>query len=183
MGYLDNMKNIALLLFLIAFTYIGKAQDNYSLSDTSKLTISGSSTVHEWVVTANTVAATLNYDGTAPKQIDLEVAVADIKSERGETMDQKMYDALKKEKHPKVTFKLTEIKDKSIFVGSLNIAGVEKTVEIPITMENASENLKISGQKKLVLQDYGMEPPSAMFGQIIVGDEVTVNFDLVFSKN
>ena len=67
-------------------------------------------------------------------------------------------------------------------MGSLNIAGAEKTVEIPVTMETASEGLKIKGQKKLVLQDYGMEPPTAMFGQIVVGDEVTVNFDLLFSK-
>ncbi|MBU2948806.1 YceI family protein [Zobellia uliginosa] len=176
------MKNIFLLLFLGAFACVGQAQGEYALADASKMTISGSSTVHDWVVAANTVSATLTYDGTAPKQIDLEVAVADIISERGATMDKKMHDALKKEEHPKVTFKLTEVKDKSTLLGMLNIAGVEKTVEIPVSMNTVSEGLKISGEKKLILQDYGMEPPTAMFGQIIVGDEVTVIFDLIFSK-
>jgi hypothetical protein len=35
---------------------------------------------------------------------------------------------------------------------------------------------------KIVLQDFTIEPAKAMFGQIIVGDEVTVNFDLIFSR-
>ena len=182
MANLNTMKNTFLLVLLVAFTFVGRAQDEYTLSDTSTLTINGTSTVHEWEVAANSVSATLIYDGTAPKEIDLEVAVDDIKSERGAAMDKKMHEALKKEAHPKVIFKLKEVKGTSTLVGSLNIAGAEKTVEIPVTMETASEGLKIKGQKKLVLQDYGMEPPTAMFGQIVVGDEVTVNFDLLFSK-
>ena len=177
------MKKIVLLMLFVASSIIGQAQDEYTLADSSKLTISGTSTVSDWDVVANSVAANLKYDGVAPKQINLEVEVADIMSERGASMDKKMHDALKKEQHPKVTFKLTEVKNKSTLVGSLAIAGVEKTVEIPVKMESNSEGLKISGKKKIVLKNYNIEPPSAMFGQIIVGDDVTVNFDLVFSKN
>ncbi|CAM4100952.1 YceI family protein [Zobellia roscoffensis] len=175
------MKKAVFLVLLVSFTLVSQAQE-YTLADASKMTIAGSSTVHDWEVAANTLKATLVYDGTAPKQINLEVAIEDIKSERGAAMDKKMHEALKKEEHPKVTFKLTEVKNTSTLVGSLNIAGTEKTVEVPVTIEKVSEGLKISGQKKLTLQDYGMEPPTAMFGQIIVGDEVTVNFDLIFSK-
>ncbi|WP_276165304.1 YceI family protein [Zobellia alginiliquefaciens] len=175
------MKKAVFLVLFVSLTWLGQAQE-YALSDASKMTISGSSTVHDWEVAANTVNATLEYDGTAPKKINLEVAVEDIKSERGAAMDKKMHEALKKEEHPNVTFKLVEVKNTSILVGTLNIAGTEKSVEIPVTMETVSDGLKITGQKKLILQDYGMEPPTAMFGQIIVGDEVTVNFDLTFSK-
>ncbi|MDO6515589.1 YceI family protein [Zobellia uliginosa] len=178
-----TMKNTFLVWLLVAFTFVGRAQDEYVLSDQSKLTISGTSTVHDWTVAANALSGRLGYDGTAPTQIDFEVAVENIQSERGAAMDKKMHAALKKEEHPTITFKLKEVKDKSIFVGVLRIAGVEKSVDIPVDMESDSQGLKITGKKQLTLQDYGMEPPTAMFGQIIVGDEVTVNFDLRFSKN
>ncbi|NNE76406.1 MAG: YceI family protein, partial [Pricia sp.] len=67
--------------------------------------------------------------------------------------------------------------------GTLNIAGQEKKIEIPLQMETSGETIEFIGEHQITLQDYGIEPPTAMFGQIIVGDEVTVKFDLVFSKN
>ncbi|WP_446050442.1 hypothetical protein, partial [Zobellia laminariae] len=89
------MKKIVLLMLFVASSIIGQAQDEYTLADSSKLTISGTSTVSDWDVVANSVAANLKYDGVAPKQINLEVEVADIMSERGASMDKKMHDALK----------------------------------------------------------------------------------------
>ncbi len=176
------MKNI-LTLFFLGFGLVAMAQETYTLSDESSLTIDGTSTLHDWTVTANTMTGTAKKEGAAPKEIDFEVVVADIISERGATMDKKMHDALKKEENPKVIFKLVEVKDESIFVGTLNIAGQEKTVEIPVQMEAGGSALKLTGEQKLTLQDYGMEPPTAMFGSIIVGDDVTVKFDLVFVKS
>ena len=43
-------------------------------------------------------------------------------------------------------------------------------------------SMKLKGAKEITLQDFSMTPPTAMFGQIVVGDKVTVNFDLVFVK-
>lgn len=176
------MKNILTLLFL-GFGLVALAQETYSLSDESSLTIDGTSTLHDWTVTANTMNGAVKADGSSPKEIDFEVVVADIISERGATMDKKMHDALKKEDYPKVFFKLTEVKDQSIVVGTLNIAGQEKTVEIPVKMDASEGALKFKGEQKITLQDYGMEPPTAMFGSIVVGDDVTVKFDLIFVKS
>lgn len=176
------MKKNILTLFLASITLYGFSQDTYTLSSESTLTIDGTSTLHDWTVTANTMDGKLVAEGTAPKEIDFEVLVADIKSERGATMDKKTHNALKMEDHPKVTFKLKEVKGSSSVVGTLNIAGYEKEVEIKTEMTNANGQLKIKGEKPIKLQDYGMEPPSAMFGQIVVGDDVVVKFDLVFTK-
>lgn len=169
------------MLFL-TFGTVALCQETYMLSDQSTMIIDGTSTIHDWTVTANSLNGTIKAEGSAPKEIKFDVDVESIKSERGPTMDNKLYAALKKEEHPKVTFKLTEVKDNSILVGTLNIAGEEKPIEIPVAIDATSESIKLSGEQKITLQDYGIEPPTAMFGQIIVGDDVIVKFDLVFVK-
>ena len=175
------MKNI-MLLFFLGISIVSNAQSSYTLSADSKLTIDGTSTVHSWTVTANTLMGDLTVKDEVLNVINFEVAVSDIMSERGPTMDNKMHAALKKETHPKVVFVLEQVKNDSVLVGHLTIAGTKKNVEISTISNFNEDNIKIIGEEKIVLQDFEIEPPTAMFGQIIVGDEVTVNFDLVFIK-
>jgi len=176
------MKNILFTLFFICIFYTGFAQETYTISDASKLTIDGTSTVHDWTVTANSLSGTVKAEGDAPKEIDFQVAVADIKSERGATMDKKMHAALQKETHPQVKFALKEVKDESTLVGTLTIGGNSQDVEITTEINASGDNLKIKGEYGMVLKNFDIEPPTAMFGQVVVGDDVTVKFDLVFMK-
>ena len=169
-----------LLLFLISLGI--NAQDNYTLSTDSKLTIDGTSTVHDWKVIANTIEGTVKVEANAPKEINFQVNVVDILSERGATMDTKMHAALQHESHPKVMFKLKEVKNESILIGTLFIAGKEREVEILARMDASGETLKISGEYDIALKDFEIEPPTAMFGQVIVGGDVKVKFDLIFGK-
>lgn len=171
---------IPIVLFLISVSI--HAQDNYTLSAESKLTIEGTSTIHDWTVTANTMEGALKADGMAPREIDFQVTVADIKSERGATMDKKTHNALKFESNPKVIFTLKEVKNESSVVGTLSMAGKKKEVEIPAKIVASGGTLKISGEYPITLLDWDIEPPTAMFGQVIVGDDITVKFDLVFTK-
>ena len=55
-------------------------------------------------------------------------------------------------------------------------------MEIGTDITSSGNTIKIKGEKVIKLQDYDIEPPSAMFGQIVVGDEVVVKFDLVFAQ-
>lgn len=176
------MKKLVVLV-LVSFTYVGLAQETFTLSPDSKLTIDGTSTIHDWTVAANSISGSTTAEEGLPKTIEFEVAVGEIQSERGASMDKKMHAALKKEEHPKISFNLTEVKNSMNLAGKLNVAGQEKAVEIPVKMNVDGGSLKISGEYAITLQDYGIEPPTAMFGQIIVGNDVTVKFDLVFSKN
>ncbi len=176
------MKKIVLLLLFLGFSIFALGQDSYSLSSESKLTIDGTSTVHDWTVTANTIDGVLRAEGNTPKEIDFEVTVADILSERGATMDKKMHAALQKESHPKVMFALNEVKNESTLVGTLSIAGKQKDVEIVGKISSDGDTVKISGEYHVPLKDFEIEPPTAMFGQVVVGPEVTVKFDLVFEK-
>jgi polyisoprenoid-binding protein YceI len=103
-------------------------------------------------------------------------------------MDKKTYDALKSEEHPEIKFdlsngKVREVNGNSFIVeasGSLEIAGVTRDIEFEAEGEKMSPNqYKFTGNHKINMKDYDMEPPSAMFGQIVTGEEVTINFELV----
>ncbi|SHI69951.1 YceI family protein [Pseudozobellia thermophila] len=169
-------------LVLVAYGFVLSAQDLYTLSDESTLTIDGTSTVHDWTVAAQKMVGELQLSDATIKEINFEVDVAEIKSERGATMDNKMHKALKKDEYPKITFVLTGLKDESTVVGNLTIAGKRNVAEIPVALNSSGNVVELSGEYKLVLQDFGIEPPTAMFGQIVVGDEVTVKFNLKFAK-
>ncbi len=180
------MRNLIVALLVVFCFSVGWSQENYSLSDVSTLTVDGTSTLHDWTVTANTCNGSLNIDAQVFKEISFETDVASIVSTRGATMDKKTHNALKKEQYPKVTFSATDVTfsegDNQSISGKLNVAGVVKDVVLTASIKNSTENIQLTGNYKITLQDYNMEPPRAMFGSIVVGDDVTVNFDLVFAK-
>ncbi len=169
-------------ILLVVVSFVMSAQDKFVLSSESKLTIDGTSTVHDWTVTANTLEGSLLMEGNSPKELDFQVVVADIKSERGATMDKKMHAALQKESHPNVLFKLREVGGESILSGKLSIAGTSQQVAIKGKIDISDSGMIISGTQDIVLKDFEIDPPTAMFGQVVVGDKVTVKFELVFEK-
>lgn len=174
-------KIIFFILLFIVFKVT--AQYSYSLDlEKSTLKISGTSTVSDWTVTAEKFTCNLNIDSKKIANLELNVPVADIKSERGVAMDSKMHDALKNEEYPSINFVVKNQIQQSTLSGELTIAGVRKSVKLPIEFKIESEMVYLKGDKSLILKDYEIEPPSAMFGQIVVGEEVTVFFDLYFSS-
>ncbi len=181
------MRNLIVAILVVFCFSFGWTQENYSLSDESSLTVDGTSTLHDWTVTANTCSGSLVVEANVFKEISFDVEVASVISTRGATMDKKTHNALKKEEHPKVMFSATDITfsvgDNQSISGKMNVAGVEKDVSISASVNNSESSVQITGNYKITLQDYNMDPPTAMFGTIVVGDDVTVNFDLVFAKN
>ncbi|NNK76830.1 MAG: YceI family protein [Maribacter sp.] len=180
------MRNLIVALLVVFSFSLGWSQENYSLSEESTLTVDGTSTLHDWTVTANSCRGALVLDADAFKEISFEADVASIVSTRGATMDKKTHNALKKEEHPKVMFSAGNVAfsegGNQAISGKLSVAGVAKDIVVMADIKNSDANIKLSGSYKITLQDYNMEPPKAMFGSIVVGDDVTVNFDLVFAK-
>jgi len=180
------MRNLIVALFVVFCFSFGWSQEQYSLSEESTLTVDGTSTLHDWTVTANTCTGSLILDADMFKEISFEADVASIVSTRGATMDKKTHNALKKEEHPKVMFSAGNVVfsegGNQPISGKLNVAGVAKDVVVMADIKNSDANIQLSGSYKITLQDYNMDPPTSMFGSIVVGDDVTVNFDLVFAK-
>lgn len=174
---------IKVSLVLLFATFLGAyAQDSYVLDkQKSVLTVSGTSTLHDWEVTANVFDGDLSLLDAVPQQLNLTVEAKEIKSERGATMDKKMYNALKVEEHPQISFVL-ESAQGNLFKGKLTIAGTTKEVEITSEGTTLAGSYELKGAKEILLADFGIEPPTAMFGQIVVGEAVTISFDFFFNK-
>ncbi|MDB4293382.1 YceI family protein [Maribacter sp.] len=170
------------VLFFVCFCWMGIGQEPHMIASESTLTIAGTSTVHDWEVVANAINGSATRTDEVLSDLKIEVPVAEIKSERGAAMDAKMYEALKGEEYPSVHFSVNTFKDDGMVIGILSIAGVEKEIEVPVKIVQDSKKIGVSGMQEILLKDYGMEPPTAMFGQIVVGDTVTVKFDLIFQK-
>ncbi len=169
-----------LISFFVCFSYLGIAQDTYRLSSESVMTISGTSTVSDWTVVANTIKGSMSKTTEAFTEISIAVPITDIKSERGASMDNKMYAALNAQEYPTVYFMARRLKEDILKNGTLSIAGVEKPIQILVKIERGDGRIAISGTHYILLQDFGIEPPTAMFGQIVVGEKVAIAFDLVF---
>ncbi|PIF00966.1 MAG: hypothetical protein CR994_02660 [Maribacter sp.] len=180
------MKNTLFLILVFINTVMGVAQEDYTLTDKGAITVDGSSTLHDWTVTANSYSGGLVLNDKLLDSISLEVDVVGILSTRGATMDKKTHNALKMDEFPKIKFVARDVVfsegDNQAISGTLNIAGVGKDVVIETAIHRPEGRIRITGTYKITLQDFNMEPPTAMFGSIVVGDDVTVNFDLVFAK-
>ncbi len=189
-------------IFLICAFYIltGYSQ-KFNLLPSSSITVDGTSTLLDWTVKAEiingsiNVTTNINTNSNLKKSnlfsISILVPVRNIKSEKGETMDNKMYRALKIEDFPNILYTLIHsdefttfsLNDSLInFSGVLNIAGVEKTIHCKTKATFSNDLLILEGEIPLKLSDFNIEPPSAMFGQIETGDDITINFKLEFEK-
>ncbi len=200
---MKKTKFYLLLGILITFcSHIYGQSINYSITDSTKMTITGTSTLHDWTSTVTQVNGFVEVDekfakngkikkGDEIKTVSIQVPVKSIVSPRGATMDKKTYEALKSEQHPEIIFKLennevTSVSGESFSInakGQLTIAGVTKNVEFPVEGKLMSEQrISFSGAYKLNMKEYEMVPPSAMFGQIVTGEEVEIKFNLVVNK-
>lgn len=189
------------LVFLFILSYGQTVKLNVANEET-KMTVSGTSTLHDWTSEVNTVNGYVEVgekmlkkgkvkSGDVIPVVSIVVPVKSIISPRGATMDKKTYNALKSEEHPEISFNLKDCKVGSVngvdfkltASGKLTIAGVTKDVEFPVEGKIVSaEKLSFTGAYKLNMVEYKMEPPSAMFGQIETGEEVEIKFELIVLK-
>jgi polyisoprenoid-binding protein YceI len=187
----------ALALFL-AVSITAEAQEKYQLNkEETKLIIKGTSNLHDWEMKAEDIrgfASSILQSASIESFKDAKISV-DVESiESGKRiMNNKTYDALKADDHPKITFQLKSVKDlyaagsnfSGKAVGQLTIAGKTNQVTIPFSgkmLKNGSM-ITISGDYSLRMTNFNVEPPTAMLGSLTTGDEVTIEYNFAFSKN
>ena len=169
-----------------------KAQANFSLKS-AKASIQGTSSLHNWeseigqisckgffLIRGNTLQSV--------KNVEIRIPVTGIKSKEGKTMDNKTYKAFKSDKNPFITYTLTlaEIKQDATIeaTGKLSMAGNTQPVVLIVKSKLLSNgDLQLLVSKKIKMTAYQMKPPTAVLGTIKVGDEVTLNFDLILTQS
>lgn len=165
-------------------------QQSYNLSGAQKLTVSGTSTIHDWEMVAKD-----NIKGTAELTVDngklksiqsvvIDLPVKSLKSGKG-AMDNNTYDALKEKKHPAIRFEMTEFiaatGDEVQIKGKLTIAGTEKIIFLKGTYSEIGNSIKFKGDHDIMFSEFKIDPPTAVFGTIKTGNELTLGFEIIFS--
>lgn len=193
------MKSFKWLISVAALSLIGlqaKAQSFATYQSTSKSTVSvtGTSTLHNWSEKLKNCDVSFQANEPGNNSIDIKdvhvkALVADLESESS-LMASKTFSALKKNKYPAITFvsnqqttlPLSGNKFSGKVSGKLTIAGTTKQVQIPIqgTVENGTAS--VSCVYPISMPEYGVKPPTAMFGAIKSGKEIKVHFNLKLNK-
>lgn len=193
--WLNNVKAVSILLIMLASSNLSAQTDMVIKS--VKGNIQGTSTLHDWEsqitkVTYKGAAKTKGITIQSIKDVEVKVLVEGIKSKEGKVMDKKTYEAFKSDKNPYITFsmKTAQVKtgeDKNVTIevtGNLTMAGTTKLV--PLTAKGKvlpNNDIQITVSKKLKMTEFNMKPPKAVLGTIHVGDEVTVNFEILLSRH
>jgi polyisoprenoid-binding protein YceI len=193
------MKSIKWIISLAALSMIGfqaQAQTftKYQSTSESTMSVTGTSTLHNW--SEKLKKCDVSFQATESgnqsieiKDVSVKVLVTDLETESS-IMADKTYDALKKKKYPEMTFvsnqettlPLSGTTFSGKISGKLTIAGTTKQVQIPIqgTMQNGTAS--VSGVYPVSMPEYGVKPPTAMFGAIKSGKEIKIHFDVKFNK-
>jgi polyisoprenoid-binding protein YceI len=188
------MKTRQLLTLLITLIFI---QSNYLNAQPSKVkdykvTVKGTSTLHEWESAVEKLECKTSYKIEDNELIDikdaiLKISVESIKSTKGKVMDNKTHDAFHSEKFPFIIFTLRSEKINTLtstvdLKGTLEMAGTTNPVNLVASYKILpGGDLQITGNKKVRMTEFNMEPPKAMMGTIKAGDEVTISFNIIFS--
>jgi polyisoprenoid-binding protein YceI len=190
---------IATAALLACVATVVSAQDTrVSVGSESKLWIDGTSNLHAWSCKATTLDAAIDFDAalaaqiaTAPpkalKRVQVKVPVKSLKCGH-DGMDNNLYKALKADESADISYILAtfeavpgEVKDTFTFhtVGALTIAGSENKVEMDVIASRLPDgSVMAKGLVSIKMTDFGIKPPTAIFGRIKTGNEVKVNFEL-----
>ena len=164
---------------------------NYVIAPESSIHVDGTSNqTPEWTVYATEIhgMVTLDEEGSIDS-VRLVVPSKMMKSKKSPIMDRGMYSALKANDYPEVVYELASVSDMTMAddstfslttTGNLTIATETKEITVPV--EGVSKEngiIHFSGTHALLMTEYGLKPPSLMFGAYRTGDELVVNFDLI----
>ena len=176
--------------------------ETYRLAETSSIKITGTSTIHDWECDVENFSSDLKLNSsifTQPKgaeasadmDVEVTVPVGAIESGKG-GMNDKMYNALNKDDHPQISYKLKSSQIKGgdvssdgsftlVTSGELKINGEVREITMEtVGNRQADGTLSFKGEKELNMKDYSVDPPTAMFGTIRSGKMITVHYDVQY---
>jgi polyisoprenoid-binding protein YceI len=197
----NNLKTTLLALAILvpvsgAWTV---ANEQLMLQPQSRLWIDGTSTIRSFTCKAPDVNAVVEVSGAnaipsllagekGVKTVQVTVPAEHMDCGNGK-MNDHMRNALKVTENPTITFVLTNYDVtknaegiSGTINGTLDLGGVKKPISFQATGASEGGMLHVNGTYELRMTDYGLKPPSLMFGRIKVGETVKVGFDLLLKS-
>lgn len=188
---------LSALLFLNPLT--GYAQDQAATSlrftSDSEITVSGTSTIHDWSCTTGTLSGQFRLgsgESPAPGRIQggsLTLPVEDLECTRSR-MNDNTWEALQYEDHPEISFSLSELTANAeadgwtplTATGELTVAGETRAVDLDARARtDDAGGIRVEGTADMTMTAFGVEPPTALLGTIKADDSVQVSFDVGLS--
>ncbi len=190
------------MLLLAAIVVMGGAMAVVGYAETSaaapnvsdqngKVTVEGTATIYgNWACQGQAIVKATPGEALPPvsgfpggvQTTLVTVSVHDIECGDG-TMNKHLRKALKEKNHPEIHFHtdkytLENNGGQVIATGELTIAGVTKPVELDAQLTPLPEGgVRVVGKVDIQMQDYGVKPPSLLFGTLKVANDVSVKFD------
>ncbi|MCG9971572.1 YceI family protein [Christiangramia crocea] len=168
---------------------------SYTLNNkSSSLIVEGTSNIHDWTMEAESTSGTISAEMDEGKLEEIDAlrftAEAEGLKSGKSGMDKNAYKALNTSKYKKITYELKNVKEitgsngnyKAKTTGSLEIAGVKKDIALNFNLTISPDKIILKGEHNLNMTDYGVEPPTAMFGTITTGETVKIKFETHFNK-
>lgn len=189
-------------LALTSVTTSGQTTPAPLALNTAKITINGTSNVHDWAATTATVRVTRVqlaagvagpsfWDAVmkpgAVEAFEIAIPAGRLTSPRS-GLDKNMHKALKVPQHADITFRLVRLTANTATpgaftgVGMLKVAGVEREVSLALTLGRSGQNLVVRGTTDLLMTDFSIDPPTALLGTVRSSPKVAVSFETVVSS-
>ncbi|MCO4293623.1 YceI family protein [Solitalea sp. MAHUQ-68] len=187
---------VLLIMCLSVVPFISFSQQKLSPKESSIL-IKGTSTIHDWRCKVEQLTGDIQVEKAgatvkAIKVMDVQMVVKSIKSLKEDgsyyeaSMDKNVYKALNADKNPQITFSLKKVNSIGAngevnALATVKIAGVAKDLIVTgVAKQLPNGSVKITGKKAMKMTDFNVDPPKAMLGAIRTGDDITIEFDLLF---
>jgi len=174
-------------IILVGSTSAVNAQTLKINSQSSTMTILGTTNVHNFQSKVTQISGDLVISGKKVQSLKVDIPVKSIKSNE-KLMDTKTYEAFNAEKNPTITFQLIDaVIQKAtaedidvVLTGNLTMAGATKKVTFNTTGKALKAGtFQFTGSVPLKMTDFKMKPPTAMLGMMKVGDAITLKFSIV----
>ena len=190
---------LALAIVLPASGAWTTANEMLVLQPQSRLWIDGTSSIRSFSCKASEVNASVEATGPnaiaqlltgekGVKTVHVSVPAEQLDCGNG-TMNEHMRKAIKLSEYKSIEFRLTEYTVahnadgiSGAIDGSLLLGGVTKPITLQATGKSEGGMLHITGSYDLDMTEYGLKPPTLMFGRIKVGKTVKVNYDLLLKS-
>jgi polyisoprenoid-binding protein YceI len=169
------------------------------LQPQSRLWIDGSSSIRSFSCKAGEVSAVV--EATGPNAIsqlltgdkDVKTVHVTVPAEGLDcgngTMNEHMRKAIKLSEHKSIEFRLADYDIarnadgvSGTINGTLLLGGVTKPITLKAEGKPEGGMLHVTGSYDLDMTEYGVKPPTVMFGRIKVGKTVKVNYDLLLKS-
>jgi len=193
-------KAFFLLLAFLGIVSTGSVHaQRYVLSDASEMWLSGTSTVNSFECEAETlrfdheVEHHIEGNGFSVPGVSLVVPVRDLDC-NNRRMNRDLRDALQADEYPEIrldVFRMDLVPDAAAdtekadvpqvaFHGKMTLAGVSRDITIRLSgWLDQFQRLHGRGTLDVKMTDFGVEPPTALFGLVKAHDDISIRFHLM----